>query len=85
MRRNVVLLAIVALGVAVTSTAPAGAADPLMDGVRAHLLQQAPELGVLQGDLEGLIVTDRYTSKHNGVTHIYLRQTVNGAVEVINA
>lgn len=40
-------------------------------------------------DLEGVIVTDEYTSDHNGVTHVYLQQShagvpVAGAVATVN-
>ncbi len=43
-----------------------------------YLRQNAEALGVSDADLADLIVTDHYVSKHNGVTHIYLRQQVNG-------
>jgi uncharacterized membrane protein YkoI len=40
-------------------------------------------------DLDGVIVTDEYTSDHNGVTHVYLQQAhdgvpVEGAVATVN-
>ena len=40
-------------------------------------------------DLAGVVVTDEYTSDHNGVTHVYLQQThdginVAGAVATVN-
>ena len=35
-------------------------------------------------DLEGITVTDEYTSDHNGVTHVYLRQARDG-VPVVGA
>ena len=43
-----------------------------------YIRQNAAALGVSDADLADLVVTDQYTSKHNGVTHIYLRQQVNG-------
>jgi len=55
-----------------------------MDIVREYLKANLDELGLVAGDLDGVIVTDQYRSKHNGVTHIYLRQTLGG-VQVINA
>ncbi len=50
----------------------------------AHLAESFPA-----ADLEGVIVTDEYTSDHNGVTHVYLQQThngtkVSGAVATVN-
>lgn len=35
-------------------------------------------------DLEDFVITDQYTDAHNGITHIYLRQRVNG-VEIYDA
>jgi Zn-dependent metalloprotease len=35
-------------------------------------------------DISDILVTDQYTSKHTGVTHIYLRQRYEG-IEIINA
>lgn len=29
-------------------------------------------------DLKGLLISDQYVTEHNGVTHVYLQQTVNG-------
>lgn len=40
-------------------------------------------LSLTGADIADMIVTDQYTSDHNGVTHIYLRQRFNG-IEVIN-
>jgi len=34
--------------------------------------------GLAQADIADLVVTDRYTDNHNGVTHLYLRQRLNG-------
>jgi len=55
-----------------------------MDIVRGYLQANLNELGLVAGDLDGVIVTDQYRSNHNGITHIYLRQTLDG-VQVINA
>jgi len=49
-----------------------------------YLKTQASELGLTAGDLDEFVVTDQYTSGHNGVTHIYLRQT-HGGLEVSGA
>src|ERR1043166_6267983 len=40
-------------------------------------------LGLASSDLGDLAVKDRYTSQHNGTTHLYLRQRING-IEVYN-
>ena len=39
--------------------------------------------GLSTTDIEDVIITNQYTSKHNGVTHIYFRQKYQG-VEVFN-
>ena len=49
-----------------------------------HLQTHRSELGLATDDLRDVAVTDEYTSRVNGVTHVYLRQKVNG-VEVYNA
>ncbi len=55
------------------------AQDEAVATARGHL---ADELG--SEDVSGAIVTDIYTSAHNDVTHVYLRQTVAG-LEVLGA
>ena len=57
----------------------ATAQSTAVTAARAHL---AAELG--DEDVASAIVTDEYTSQHNGVTHVYLRQTVAG-LEVLGA
>lgn len=49
-----------------------------------YIRDNARALGLSADDLRDVIVTDRYTSRHNGVTHIYLRQRYNG-IEVFGA
>jgi uncharacterized repeat protein (TIGR01451 family) len=51
-----------------------------LDYLRAH----AGELGLSPDDLADVVVTDRYVSRHNGVTHLYLRQRLDG-LEVANS
>lgn len=53
--------------------------SPAVDVARDHL---AGLIG--DEDVAGTIVTDEYTSKHNDVTHVYLRQTLGG-LEVLGA
>ncbi len=59
------------------------AGDPLDIALR-YLNQIKESLGLSGEDLADLIVSDRYVSRHNGVTHLYLRQRFAG-IEVFNA
>src|SRR5574343_610444 len=47
--------------------------------VKTILLQQ----GLSLSDVNDLVITNQYTSKHNGVTQVYFRQKFNG-IEVFN-
>jgi extracellular elastinolytic metalloproteinase len=40
----------------------------------AYINRNRESLGLTQADVSDFIVTDQYTSQHNGTTHIYLRQ-----------
>lgn len=71
--------AAVAAAPQVTGLAPAATEDVAVATARTHL---AEALG--SEDVAGAIVTDAYTSGHNDVTHVYLRQTVAG-LEVLGA
>ncbi len=62
-------------------TAPARG-DPLAIA-RAFLQSHAADLGLTAADLADLVVKDRYTTAHNGLTHLYLRQRHAG-IEVFN-
>lgn len=57
--------------------------DPLEIAL-AYLAKAGASLGLGEADLADLVVTDRYTSRHNGVTHVYLRQRYAG-IQVYNA
>jgi len=57
--------------------------EPL-DIAMAYLTSHAGSLGLLLADLSHSIVTDQYASPDTAVTHIYLRQELNG-LEVVNA
>jgi len=48
------------------------------------LLQQQEEWGLSDSDIKEFVITDVYTSKHNGVTHIYTQQLHKG-IPVFNA
>ena len=54
------------------------------DIATAYLIQASAELGLAPADLADIVVRDEYRSAHNGVTHIYLSQRLNG-IEVVNA
>lgn len=43
-----------------------------------YLQQQQENLGLNDADISDYIVTDNYTTKHNGVTHLYLQQQYEG-------
>lgn len=55
-----------------------------LDIALTYVRKNASALGLSGNDIRDVIVTDRYTSEHNGVTHIYLRQRYNG-IEVFGA
>jgi len=87
---SVLLLSVAALvlapGSAVFAADPAG---PFVWGGEAQELFEALRLegelvGLSEGDLEGVIVTGHHRSAHNGVTHVYLRQSYRG-IEVVNS
>ena len=61
-----------------TAPAPGDALDRVLSYVR----QNRTALGLQQADLEDVKVTNRYTTQHNRVTHIYLSQHLAG-IEVI--
>lgn len=58
--------------------------DNALEIARDYLSSNQFQLGLSSTDLASMIVTNLYTSEHNGVTHIYLRQTHNG-LEIISA
>lgn len=47
--------------------------------IKSQLLLQ----GLSPSDVEETVITNQYTTKHNGVTHVYFRQKYNG-IEVFN-
>ena len=61
----------------------AAAGDPL-DIAIAYLTDHADRLGLGGQDILQSIVTDHYVSSDTGVTHIYLRQRLNG-LEIVNS
>jgi len=62
-----------------TGPASGDALDIAMAYVRGH----KADLGVIDDDLTDVVVKDRYMSPNNGITHLYLRQRLDG-IEVFN-
>lgn len=52
--------------------------------IREFYASQMQQFQLTPSDIQHFVVTDQYTDQHNGVTHIYLRQVVNG-IEIFNA
>lgn len=59
-------------------------AQDLVSQARQYLLKQAKSYGVQSEDLADLRVQNEYTTRHNGVTHLYLTQ-YHAGLEVFNA
>jgi len=60
------------------ASAAKGRNDKALDATLAYLKAHRAGWGLTGADLNGLRVTDQYTDAHNGVTHVYLRQTHRG-------
>ena len=82
------LAVLAALGLSLTTGAPVGDAGaeniPAAQVALRHVAERSGELGLTRDDLADVVVTDAYTSEHNGVSHVYLRQRYQG-VEVYGA
>ncbi len=63
---------------------PAQTPDLQVTTALEYLRAQGTKWGLQPEDLQDLWVSDRYTSNHNGVTHIYFRQRLSGT-PVFNA
>ena len=50
--------------------------------IQSYLLESNPELN--RDDIQNLIITNQFESKHNGVLHIYAAQSLNG-IRVVNS
>ena len=59
-------------------------AQPELDRAFSYLEQNREAMGLEAEDLEDLLLVDRYTSRHNGLTHLYFQQR-NQGVGVYNA
>ncbi len=62
---------------------PAAAQDDAMDIALDHIRQLPNKSAMVGDDFADMKVQDRYTSKHNGITHIYFKQQLGG-IEVAN-
>lgn len=51
--------------------------------IRNYLQEKQLELGLTSSDINDWIITDQHTSKHNQVTHVYIKQTHEN-IEVYN-
>jgi hypothetical protein len=49
-----------------------------IEEAQGYLQRNAPEYGLVAGDLSELAVTDSYVSRRSGVTYVYFRQQVGG-------
>ena len=81
-RLRLCLIALVglALPLAAVAATPAGS-DAAAQAVALGYLQtqaDAGALGASAADLIDLAITDHYRTRHNGITHFYLKQRVNG-------
>jgi extracellular elastinolytic metalloproteinase len=66
------------------STLSGPAAGQPLDVAMRYLTANAPQLGLTADDVQGAVVTDQYADADTGVTHLYLRQTLND-LQVVNA
>jgi PKD repeat protein len=53
-----------------------------LDQIREAIVKKYEKINPT--DLTGLVVTDQYTSRHNGITHVYASQSVNG-IRIMNS
>ena len=49
-----------------------------MDIVRDHLERNRSALGLAAEDIDEIVVRDRYRTEKSGLTHLYLRQQIDG-------
>ena len=73
---------IVAAGLVGLASLPGAGASPAgptaRDIARDHVRTHAERYGVAVSDVGDLMLTDAYTDGHSGVTHVYLRQRIDG-------
>ena len=61
-----------------TPTAPANSRVDPQAAAERHVRENLGTLGLVEGDIAEWVVSDRYTTKHNGVTHVYYQQRLDG-------
>ncbi len=61
-----------------TATAVSNHSAAPLQIVLNHLEQNHAQYGLVAADLSDYVLTDRYHSEDTGVTHLYLRQRING-------
>ena len=76
--KHLVLLLIGAL-ISMPGLSPAQQQSPVDIALR-HLEQNLDQLNLTDADIANFYVSDLYTSKHNGVTHVYLIQQHNDII-----
>jgi hypothetical protein len=74
----------VTLFIIVFLTVTAAFAQYTETSIKGLYSSKMQEFSLSPADLQNFVITDQYTDQHNGVTHIYLRQVVNG-IEIFNA
>ncbi|MEM0998644.1 MAG: T9SS-dependent M36 family metallopeptidase [Bacteroidota bacterium] len=77
MKRTILLIALLC-GVSIAH------AQSYKELVRNHLSEHSTQYGLSEGDIADWKFTDRYTTKHNSVEHVYIQQTHRG-IPVVNA
>ncbi len=78
--RTLGVILLLAVGTAQSAWAQ-GSVEPI---AKKYLLEHQTELGLSQADIENWVITDSYTSSHNQVQHLYIRQT-HQDIEIFNA
>jgi Ca2+-binding RTX toxin-like protein len=66
-----------------TNTTPLSAVDALA-AATSYLEANAADFGLTLADAQNFAVTSQYGDDHNGVTHVYLRQTYQG-LQIVDA
>jgi hypothetical protein len=66
-----------------TTKSPAPAKPDAVAVAEQHVRSNLSSLGLTNSDIAEWRVSDRYSTAHNGVTHVYFRQRLNG-IEVLN-
>ena len=77
---NAIIVDGTAQGTIVDNDAPASVVSPSVAFANAtqYLTQHASSFGLTANDLQHFVVTDQYTTAHNGITQVYLQQTYQG-------